>query len=78
MISIIIPIYNEEETIPELHSRLTKVFDTTEEEFEAIFINDGSIDASMELIKGIHNSDNRYKAVFFHVILDIKQPSQQD
>lgn len=65
MISIVIPIYNEQETISELYSRLNKVFSAIGEEFEAIFINDGSTDTSLETIRNIHNKDKRLKAISF-------------
>lgn len=51
-ISIIIPIYNEQEIIPELYSRLQKTVSQLSENYELIFINDGSKDHSLlELLK---------------------------
>lgn len=50
-ISIIIPIYNEEGNIPLLYSRLKSVMDQLGKSYELIFINDGSRDASIALIK---------------------------
>lgn len=51
-LSIIIPIYNEEQIIPELHRRLTNAAQEITEDYELIFVNDGSRDASLkELIK---------------------------
>lgn len=51
MISVIIPVYNEEGTVQELHQRITEVFSRQSEEYEIIFINDGSIDATLTIIK---------------------------
>ncbi len=65
MISIVIPIYNEEETISALCSRLNEVFNKVDEEFEVIFVDDGSKDTSLMLINDIHNKNNRYKALSF-------------
>lgn len=51
-ISVIIPIYNEEENILELHKRLVKSLETITKAYELIFVNDGSTDNSInELVK---------------------------
>lgn len=50
-ISVIIPIYNEEQNIPALFERLKKVVSDITHSFEFIFINDGSKDNSIQLIK---------------------------
>lgn len=60
-ISIIVPAYNEEESLPFLYQRLTKLIDSIKEyEFEVLFINDGSKDKTLEIIKEIREKDNRY------------------
>lgn len=46
-LSVIIPIYNEQENIPELHKRLTEVAKQITPNYELIFINDGSRDGSL-------------------------------
>ena len=50
-LSVIIPIYNEEENISLLHHRLTKVLNEMDSGYELIFVNDGSHDDSMELVQ---------------------------
>ena len=51
-ISIIIPAYNEEEALPALMERITKFADDTKDyDFEFLFVNDGSKDRTIELIK---------------------------
>lgn len=51
-ISVIVPIYNEEQTIPELYDRLQKTVSQISENYELIFVNDGSKDNSLlELLK---------------------------
>ena len=50
-ISVIIPIYNEEGNIPLLHERLSKVMKGIGVSYELVFVNDGSADKSMEMIK---------------------------
>ena len=63
-VSIVIPAYNEEESLPYLYERITKLIDTVENyEFEILFINDGSKDKTLELIKEYRNKDNRFSYV---------------
>ena len=60
-ISIIVPTYNEEESIPFLYERLTKLIDSIKNyKFEVLFVNDGSQDKTLELIKEIRKKDDRY------------------
>jgi glycosyltransferase involved in cell wall biosynthesis len=57
-ISIVIPLYNEEENVRELHSRLKPVMDLIKEEYEIIFIDDGSTDNTLTLLQEIQASDD--------------------
>lgn len=50
VLSIVIPVYNEEAVIPALISRLYLVLDEMNEEYEIIFVNDGSVDRSAQLL----------------------------
>lgn len=50
-ISIVIPILNEEESIPELIARIQEAFKKLQKKFEIIFIDDGSSDTTLELLK---------------------------
>ncbi|MGH9443795.1 MAG: glycosyltransferase [Thermoanaerobaculia bacterium] len=49
--SVVIPIYNEEENLPLLLSRLIPVLDSTGRRFEILFVDDGSRDGSLPLLK---------------------------
>lgn len=60
--SVVIPIYNEEETIPDLYRRLTAVMEKLGT-YEIIMVDDGSTDSSWQLIKEIHETDSRVKGV---------------
>lgn len=58
-ISVVIPIYNEEENIPILYQRLVKVLNDYEPDFELIFVDDGSRDNSPNLIYDLAAHDPR-------------------
>jgi polyisoprenyl-phosphate glycosyltransferase len=63
MISVVIPIFNEEENLPELRRRLAAALDSAGEPWELIFVNDGSRDRSPELIRQYNTDDARIKLV---------------
>lgn len=65
MISIVVPIYNEQENIPILYGQLVKVMDKVGQPFEIIFVNDGSEDESPEILNAICEKDSRAKALHF-------------
>ncbi|MBN3942039.1 glycosyltransferase family 2 protein [Nostoc sp. NMS9] len=57
--SFIVPIYNEEEIIPELYRRLSAVMNRMDGLVELILINDGSRDRSLQLLRDLHQKDPR-------------------
>ena len=57
--SFVIPICNEEETIPQMYRRVGAVMDGLDGEVELILIDDGSRDESLELIRNLHSTDER-------------------
>lgn len=57
--SLIVPLFNEQETLPELVRRLTDVMNTLDEPTELVLINDGSKDQSLMLLRSFHQQDNR-------------------
>ena len=50
-ISVIVPLYNEEESLAELHEWIKRVMDENHFSYEVIFVNDGSTDHSWEVIE---------------------------
>jgi dolichol-phosphate mannosyltransferase len=56
-ISTVIPVFNEEGNLAAIHQRLTDVLKRTGHEFELIFVNDGSHDRSLPIIKGLAAAD---------------------
>jgi polyisoprenyl-phosphate glycosyltransferase len=53
MISIVVPIYNEEEIIPLLHEAVVDAMREVDERWEVVYVNDGSKDASLELLRAL-------------------------
>ena len=65
-ISVIVSCYNEEESLPYLKERMDKLMENMNHyEFEILFINDGSKDNTLKLIKQYRKQDNRYCYVDF-------------
>jgi polyisoprenyl-phosphate glycosyltransferase len=64
-ISIVAPIYNEVENIPELYHRISEVLDTTGDSWELVMVDDGSTDGSTDLIRKYRDQDSRVVAVIF-------------
>ena len=62
-ISIIVPLYNEEDVFETLIQRLTHVIDTAKFQCEVVLINDGSTDNTAELINQTCRKDNRFSGV---------------
>jgi polyisoprenyl-phosphate glycosyltransferase len=57
--SFVVPIYNEEATIPELYRRISELMDRMDGEVELILINDGSRDRSLQFMRELHQKDPR-------------------
>ncbi len=53
MISIVVPIYNEEEIIPLLHEAVVDAMREVDERWEVVYVNDGSKDTSLELLRAL-------------------------
>jgi glycosyltransferase involved in cell wall biosynthesis len=58
-ISIVLPVFNEEVILKELHQKLSEAISKRSEQFEIIFVNDGSVDKSLAVLLGIRKQDNR-------------------
>lgn len=62
-ISVVLPVYNEEENLPELYQRLTTVLDATGLQYELVFVDDGSHDSSLAQLEALSAQDQRVVAV---------------
>ncbi|MEM9678793.1 MAG: glycosyltransferase family 2 protein [Bacteroidota bacterium] len=58
-ISVIIPVYNEEDNLIELYNRLGDAIRTITEDYELIFVNDGSKDSSLDVIVSLSEKDEK-------------------
>lgn len=58
--SFVIPIYNEVENLPELSRRLGNMADCLDGDAEFVFVNDGSRDRSLSLLRDLHAKDSRF------------------
>jgi dolichol-phosphate mannosyltransferase len=65
LVSIVVPVYDEEAVLPELRRRLLAVLERTGARFEVIFVDDGSSDGTGALVDAIHDEDARFKCVHF-------------
>ena len=64
-LSIVIPVYEEEESLSELAQLIREVCERESMTFEVWFVDDGSKDASWDIIESIHEKDNRYAGIRF-------------
>ncbi|MEA2709503.1 MAG: polyisoprenyl-phosphate glycosyltransferase [Phycisphaerales bacterium] len=63
MISVVVPIFNEQENLPELRRRLVAALEQAGEPWEIVLVNDGSRDKSAEIIRQFHIDDPRIKLI---------------
>lgn len=64
-LSIVIPLYNEEESLPELYAWIKRVVEAQHLTFEVIFVNDGSTDRSWQVIEELQTQNPNIKGIKF-------------
>lgn len=64
-ISVVVPVFDEEGSLRELHRRLSEVMSGLGRSYEIIYIDDGSRDQSLSILKAIHDDDPRVGVVSF-------------
>lgn len=65
ILSVVVPVYNEEDNLEPLYQQLKAILDKEKITFELIFVNDGSADRSLEIMKQISQSDPRVRYASF-------------
>lgn len=65
MISVVIPVFNEEENLPRLYERLSRAAESWGESWEMLCVDDGSADGTYAALLELHRRDERVKAVSF-------------
>ncbi|MCS7086226.1 MAG: glycosyltransferase family 2 protein [Bacteroidia bacterium] len=65
LVSVVIPVLNEEPNVEPLYRRLNAVFESLDVECEYIFVNDGSTDRTLEIVKSLRAQDSRVRYVDF-------------
>jgi len=65
MLSTVIPVYNEEESLDELHAQLDKVAKENDYDLDIVFVDDGSSDRSWEKIESLAKLDSRVRGIRF-------------
>jgi len=64
-LSVVIPLYNEEASLPELNKQIGAVLKHTELSFEICYIDDGSTDTSLQILKELHRENKHIKILSF-------------
>ena len=67
-LSLIVPCYNEEQNVAAFYAATIKAFKGHFENYEMIFVNDGSRDKTWSELKKLYKKDNRIKILNFHEI----------
>ncbi len=65
LISFVIPVYNESESLKELYRQINENVEKTGNDYEILFVNDGSTDNSPEVIRELHEKDERVHLISF-------------
>lgn len=65
MLSIIVPSYNEQESLPIFYKEITAVIQNMDTDYELLFINDGSKDRTLEILKSLADQDSHVKYFSF-------------
>jgi glycosyltransferase involved in cell wall biosynthesis len=65
LVSVVVPVFNEQDCLPTLHQRLTAVLTASGGDYEIVFVNDGSRDRSRDILRGLADRDPRVGYVSF-------------
>ena len=65
ILSVVVSVYNEEQALEECYTEMKRVLDTLSWDHELIFVNDGSSDGSLEVLKALASEDQKVKLISF-------------
>ncbi|HBE21830.1 MAG TPA: glycosyltransferase [Cyanobacteria bacterium UBA11367] len=65
MLSIVIPVFNEQDNVSKLYERLVAASPSWDSPFEVILVDDGSTDRTLSLLRELHKKDSRFKFISF-------------
>ena len=63
--SVIVPVYNEQDNVKKLHQDIVTTMSGLDDDYEIIFVDDGSGDRTLELLRGIAKKDKTIKIISF-------------
>jgi polyisoprenyl-phosphate glycosyltransferase len=63
MVSVVVPIYNEEELIVKFHEAVANAMESARTQWEVVYVNDGSSDSSLEILRGLQTLDSHVVVV---------------
>ena len=63
MVSVVVPIYNEEELIVKFHEAVSSAMESAHTQWEVVYVNDGSKDSSLEILRGLQTLDSHVVVV---------------
>src|ERR1041384_69225 len=64
-LSVIVPVYNEADNIEQLNAKLTDALESLARSYEVIYIDDGSIDQSLAVLRAVARQAYRVRVIFF-------------
>ena len=62
-ISVVVPCFNEQDVIRQTHERLTDTLSKTDLDYEIVYVNDGSRDRTLEILRGLVATDSHVRVV---------------
>ncbi|MGC8777686.1 MAG: glycosyltransferase family 2 protein, partial [Candidatus Caldatribacteriaceae bacterium] len=65
VLSVVVPVFNEEEVLPETYRRLTVIMEGMGKSYELLFVNDGSVDRSRIILEELAQKDRRVRVIHF-------------
>ena len=65
LLSVVVPVFNEEDSLPELWEALSSVLNEHYERWEMIFVDDGSSDGSADFLTKLAKEESRVRPIFF-------------